>query len=411
MIYLLFAVLVATTVTGLLVVGGEEKQGPFAGIATYSVGNGAKEIHEALVIVLLVLVAGHIAGVIAHGFLTGENLITAMITGDKILPPGTPLPNPRPARPGPAAVTVAAIIGVAALALIALSRLPPTTGRQLALDPAYADECGACHDPFHPSLLPAASWAALMAGLQDHFGEDASLDPARAEEIAAWLDDQRRRDVGHRGRQPLPRCRPGAAAAHHREPLLAAQARRDPRGRVRAQGRGQQGQLLGLPPRRGDRALRRSGHRHSQGGASMSRSALPAILIGCRRSCRWRRGRAAGGAGPDPGRLPGSGEAGRPRLRRLRRGARGQPCSAPGTPAATPRPRPARAATARIPGAPARTPRPASRSSRWRSRPTRSATPNQADVEKWFKRNCKQVLGRECTPAEKGDFITFMMSQ
>ena len=36
---------------------------------------------------------------------------------------------------------------------------------------------------------------------------------------------------------------------------------------------------------------------------------------------------------------------------------------------------------------------------------------NKADVEKWFKRNCNQVLGRECTPAEKGDFITFMMSQ
>jgi hypothetical protein len=26
-------------------------------------------------------------------------------------------------------------------------------------------------------------------------------------------------------------------------------------------------------------------------------------------------------------------------------------------------------------------------------------------VEKWFKRNCKEVLGRECTPAEKADFI------
>jgi mono/diheme cytochrome c family protein len=35
---------------------------------------------------------------------------------------------------------------------------------------------------------------------------------------------------------------------------------------------------------------------------------------------------------------------------------------------------------------------------------------NKADVEKWFGSNCKQVLGRECTPAEKGDFITFMMS-
>jgi hypothetical protein len=29
-------------------------------------------------------------------------------------------------------------------------------------------------------------------------------------------------------------------------------------------------------------------------------------------------------------------------------------------------------------------------------------------VAKWFVRNCASVLGRECTPAEKGDFITFM---
>jgi mono/diheme cytochrome c family protein len=36
---------------------------------------------------------------------------------------------------------------------------------------------------------------------------------------------------------------------------------------------------------------------------------------------------------------------------------------------------------------------------------------NKDDVEKWFRRNCKEVLGRECTPIEKGDFITFMASQ
>lgn len=32
-------------------------------------------------------------------------------------------------------------------------------------------------------------------------------------------------------------------------------------------------------------------------------------------------------------------------------------------------------------------------------------------VAKWFRRNCKSVLGRECTPLEKGDFITFMAGQ
>lgn len=32
-------------------------------------------------------------------------------------------------------------------------------------------------------------------------------------------------------------------------------------------------------------------------------------------------------------------------------------------------------------------------------------------IEKWFKRNCTWVLERECTPKEKGDFITFMMTK
>jgi hypothetical protein len=31
-----------------------------------------------------------------------------------------------------------------------------------------------------------------------------------------------------------------------------------------------------------------------------------------------------------------------------------------------------------------------------------------AKVEKWFGRNCKEVLGRACTPAEKADFIAYM---
>jgi hypothetical protein len=32
-------------------------------------------------------------------------------------------------------------------------------------------------------------------------------------------------------------------------------------------------------------------------------------------------------------------------------------------------------------------------------------------VEKWFRRNCTSVLGRECTAQEKGNFLAFMISQ
>ena len=44
-----------------------------------------------------------------------------------------------------------------------------------------------------------------------------------------------------------------------------------------------------------------------------------------------------------------------------------------------------------------------------------SQTPDRyadlAKVEKWFRRNCNNVLGRACTAQEKSDFLAFMMSQ
>jgi hypothetical protein len=32
-----------------------------------------------------------------------------------------------------------------------------------------------------------------------------------------------------------------------------------------------------------------------------------------------------------------------------------------------------------------------------------------AKVEKWFRRNCTEVVGRECIAAEKADFVAFLM--
>jgi hypothetical protein len=78
----------------------------------------------------------------------------------------------------------AAVI-VAALAAPALAdddeRIPPVT------DPATRVECSACHMAFSAALLPARSWTAIMAGLDDHFGENASLSGETAAAIGAWL--------------------------------------------------------------------------------------------------------------------------------------------------------------------------------------------------------------------------------
>lgn len=70
-------------------------------------------------------------------------------------------------------------------------------------DPAYRQECGSCHVPYPPALLGAPSWRAVMGGLGEHFGTDASLDPAPRAALLAYLE----RNAGHRdttaGGQPL----------------------------------------------------------------------------------------------------------------------------------------------------------------------------------------------------------------
>lgn len=36
---------------------------------------------------------------------------------------------------------------------------------------------------------------------------------------------------------------------------------------------------------------------------------------------------------------------------------------------------------------------------------------DEKKIEKWFLRNCKWTLGRECTPQEKGDFLSYLGSK
>ena len=63
------------------------------------------------------------------------------------------------------------------------------SGRAAApANPTWKAECGSCHMAYPPSMLPAASWRAVMSGLDKHFGVDASLDAKTAAEIGAYLE-------------------------------------------------------------------------------------------------------------------------------------------------------------------------------------------------------------------------------
>lgn len=60
---------------------------------------------------------------------------------------------------------------------------------RIAWPRAYVQECAACHVAYPPQMLPAASWARLMGGLDRHFGTDASLDAGDVQQLGRWLQD------------------------------------------------------------------------------------------------------------------------------------------------------------------------------------------------------------------------------
>lgn len=108
--------------------------------------------------------------------------------------------SPRPAVRAVLALTVAFLASVPAWAatpatssparMAAVASAPATAAAPAAPGgaQAYAEECAACHIAFPSRLLGAASWRAVMAGLGDHFGVDASLDAATTRAITAYLE-------------------------------------------------------------------------------------------------------------------------------------------------------------------------------------------------------------------------------
>lgn len=188
MVVALIAAIATLTLTGLLALGGVLKAGPFAFATSFAVGEAALELHELVAFALLGLVALHLGGVVFDGVRHRESLVRAMVTGRKARHAGDVTARSRHARPL-AASAIVLTLAVATLAgWLAFAARPGLGVPTAPLDPLYAEECGACHMAYHPSLLPRASWSAMMADLSDHFGEDAWLPPATARQIAAYLD-------------------------------------------------------------------------------------------------------------------------------------------------------------------------------------------------------------------------------
>lgn len=185
MVYALLALALGAAFSGLWTLGGALRQGPLAAFLTYAGGRTAGEIHELLAFALIGFIGLHVAGVIFESWREKENLVRAMVTGRKRVRADDA--RFHAARPVAAALAIFGLAAMTAGAVAWTGSFPIPFVPSGPVPAVWQKECGDCHTPHHPSLLPAASWASIMTALDDHFGEDASLEASKVEKIRAWL--------------------------------------------------------------------------------------------------------------------------------------------------------------------------------------------------------------------------------
>ena len=80
--------------------------------------------------------------------------------------------------------------GISVAFLCVLVSRPSDAASPAAPDAAavWREECGSCHIAYPPRLLAAASWRVVLERLDQHFGVDASLEPARVASIRSYLE-------------------------------------------------------------------------------------------------------------------------------------------------------------------------------------------------------------------------------
>lgn len=188
----MLATVALAVISGVLAYGIQENRGLLAFLhsAQYTDMEWFEEIHEFFVNLLWVLIAAHVMGVLTDRFLhPSDRTLNSIVDGHKNIE-------------GESVSlswwqSLLAMLGIGgSIALLVYSLSVPnnpviaTQNEKIdyaRVNPVFVNECGSCHTLYPPALLPQASWKNMMADLENHFGDDASLDPADHATILAYL--------------------------------------------------------------------------------------------------------------------------------------------------------------------------------------------------------------------------------
>lgn len=205
-IYILLALAVLVGFSGIVTMGGDEQQGVTAGWLGFAQIKLLKKLHEAGAMLMLLVVMGHITGVVVESVMHKENLAHSMLTGFKQAAANTPKAK---AQPLVALVMLLAMLGFGSWWFYyAIDRSIDSqawhvklesgmgeephvkfVGKQLADNKLWRDECGSCHAVFYPALLPSRSWQKMMTEQDKHFGSDLGLDSPTTQAVLQFMVD------------------------------------------------------------------------------------------------------------------------------------------------------------------------------------------------------------------------------
>ena len=187
----MFGVVLLTVITGILTYGIQEGRGILSFLNTpyFKEMKLFKEVHEFFSTFLIILVALHVSGVIFDRLIDKKsNTLGSIVNGYKNIE-----------APSVTLTLFQKIFSFFALGLaigvlfysfffnsiLTKSQYFPISYKQE--NSAFVAECGSCHTLYPPYLLPRESWSKMMDGLDEHFGEDASLDETTRVSIKEYL--------------------------------------------------------------------------------------------------------------------------------------------------------------------------------------------------------------------------------
>ncbi len=181
------------SITGLLIYGIQEGHGylGFLNDHYYMYTNILLNIHIYASYILLGWVVIHISGVLVEQFYHKTNMVFAMISGYKKA-------KGEDSKPAKSQSWISYLFLIISLMVFFVSidgRNNPfvvSKFEQLHYKteaPIYDKECGTCHKPYPPFMLPSSSWDRIRDGLKNHFGEEISPNHKK-EDNRISLNDQ-----------------------------------------------------------------------------------------------------------------------------------------------------------------------------------------------------------------------------